>query len=767
MHPNIYNLKKKLYFIKKNPEAFYKKPYYYLKVLKKDIESIDATLALEIEVLDFDKASIESLERLLARIMLILSSEEVERNAYIEDINLNELEHIGPKTLKNLIELGIKTVYDLITYFPIRYECLDNTSTTSNEGVLSGFLINYEIVYTKTGKKLLQAFFKGDLNNYFYTIWLYFNKSYPFSLLKKNNYYYFYGALQNFNGKLAIFHPEFIQREEVGTIRPVYALSKKIRKKVFMNILTKAIEKYTKYIKETLNFNIINKYAFPSIPEALKTIHFPSCKNIIDSLISKTHPAIERFIYEELFYLQLGLLLKKINYEKFGGISFNITLKDLYDIKQYIPFKLTLSQKKVLAEIINDMRSHKQMNRLLQGDVGSGKTVVALAVSLLAIKENFQVAIIAPTEVLAEQHYDNFNTYLKNSDIIIDLITGSTPHKRKNEIKERTFSGKNHIIIGTHALIQDDVNFNNLGLAIVDEQHRFGVIQRKALLDKGYKPDILLMTATPIPRSLALTFYGDLNISIIDELPPGRKKIITKSYSENNLKEVYKIVNEEILKGFKAYFVYPLISESDKLCLKDATNNYNYLSNIYGADRVGLLHGKLSADEKRELINNFKYGKISILVSTTVIEVGVDIPNATIMVVENAERFGLSQLHQLRGRIGRSSYQSYCILVHSKDISEEAQKRINTLVNYNDGFKISEVDLDMRGPGDFFGTRQSGLPEFKFSNIVRDIDILKRARNDAIEVIKEDPDLVKTENHVLKKTLLHRWNEEFNLSSVG
>ena len=767
MHPNLYNLKKKLYFIKKNPEAFYKKPYQYLEVLKKDIELIDASLASEIDVINFDKASVESLERLLAKIMLLLSYEEVENNVDVEGINLNELEHIGPKTLKNLIDLEIRTVYDLITYFPIKYECLDKTLTTNNEGVLNGILLNYEIIYTKTGKKLLQAFFKGNSNNYFYAIWLYFNKNYPLSLLKKNNDYYFYGEIQNFNGKPAIFHPEFIQKEDIGTIRPVYSLSKKIRKKVFINILTKAIEKYSRYIQETLNFNIINKYAFPSLSEALKTIHFPSNKNIIDSLINKTHPAIERFIYEELFYLQLGLLLKKKNYEKFEGISFNITLNDLYDIKQYIPFQLTLSQKKVLAEIINDMRSHKQMNRLLQGDVGSGKTIVALAVSLLAIKENFQVAIIAPTEVLAEQHYNNFNNYLKDSNIIIDLITGSTSHKRKSGIKERTFFGKNHIIIGTHALIQEDVNFKNLGLVIVDEQHRFGVMQRKALLDKGYKPDILLMTATPIPRSLALTFYGDLDISIIDELPPGRKKVITKSYNENHINEVYKLVNEEILKGFKAYFVYPLISESDKLCLKDATNNYNYLSNIYGSNRVGLLHGKLSADEKRELINNFKYGKISILVSTTVIEVGVDIPDATIMVVENAERFGLSQLHQLRGRIGRSNFQSYCILVHSKDLSEEAQKRINTLVNCNDGFKISEVDLDMRGPGDFFGTRQSGLPEFRFSNIVRDIDILKRARNDAMEIVKNDPELANAENYILKKTLLSKWREELNLSSVG
>lgn len=766
MQLHWYNLKKKLYFIRKNPEAFYKKPSKYLTSLKSDIEFIDSSLAHEIESLEISKVTIETLEKLMARIMLLLSINDLNNKKEVEKIGLNELEHIGPKTLKNLTDLGIKTVYDLITYFPAKYEYLDD-NMKDKDSVLHGKLINYEVVYTKGGKKLLQAFFKGNENNYFYTIWLYFNKNYPLSLLKNNNYYYFYGSIQSFNGRPAIFHPEFIQKEELGKIRAVYVLPKNIKKKVFNNILDNAIKVYTDQVQETLNFNIINKYSFPTISEAIETLHFPKDKNILDSLVNKTHVAIERFIYEELFYLQLGLLLKKKTYGKLNGISFNITLSDLYDIKKYIPFKLTKSQKKVLAEIINDMRSNKQMNRLLQGDVGSGKTIVALIIALLAIKEHYQVAIIAPTEVLAEQHYNNFNTYLKNSNISIDLIMGSTPYKKKNEIKERTMLGNNNIVIGTHALIQEDVNFKNLGLAIIDEQHRFGVMQRKALLDKGYKPDILLMTATPIPRSLALTFYADLEISVIDELPPGRKKVITKAYCENQINEVYEFVKCEIQKGFKSYFIYPLISESDKLSLKDATNNYNYLAHIYGTDKVGLLHGKLNADEKRELLNNFKYGNILILVSTTVVEVGVDISDATVMVIENAERFGLSQLHQLRGRIGRNSYQSYCLLVHSKEVSEDGRKRIDALLNYTDGFKISEVDLAMRGPGDFFGTRQSGLPEFKYSNIIRDIEILKRARNDAIDIIKNDPELANTENYVLKKTLLSKWQEELNLSSVG
>jgi ATP-dependent DNA helicase RecG len=765
MHLYSYNLKKKLSFIKKNPKGFYKNPAHYLKDLISDIKLLDVSLANEIEHLDVNKLTIEYLERLFARIMVVLTNQELNNNIELDEILLNELDSIGPKTLKYLAEFGIVTVYDLITHFPLRHEYLDD-SLKDRAGVLQGTLVNYEIVYTRNRKKLLQAFFKGKANDYFYTVWMYFNKKYPISLLIKDNYYYFYGDIQNFNGKLAIFHPEFINKEDLGTIRPVYVLPKNVKRKVFLNILNNVFEKYSSYIKETLNADLINKYAFPPVREAMQIIHFPTDKNIAIALQKRAHPAIERFIYEELFYLQLGLLLKKKSYGRSEGIFFNITKDDLCNIKQFIPFQLTKAQKKVLVEIINDLRSHKQMNRLLQGDVGSGKTIVALIVALFAIKEHFQVAIITPTEILAEQHYNNFISYLENSNINIDLLTGATTHKRKNEIKERTILGQNHIVIGTHALIQEDVDFKNLGLAIIDEQHRFGVMQRKALMDKGYKPHILLMTATPIPRSLALTFYGDLDISIIDELPPGRKKVITKSFSENRIKEVYELVRGEIQKGFKAYFIYPLISESEKLSLKDATNNYNHLVDIFGSTNVGLLHGKLSADEKRELINNFKYGKISILVSTTVVEVGVDVPDATVMVIENAERFGLSQLHQLRGRIGRNSYQSYCILVHSRDLSDEAKKRINALVNYSDGFKISEIDLEIRGPGDFFGTRQSGLPEFKFSNIIRDIDVLKRARYDATKIINEDPELSRSENQVFRKTLFSKWHEEFNLSSV-
>lgn len=765
MHLYSYNLEKKLSFIKKNPKDFYKNPAHYLKDLINDIKHLDVSLAYEIEHLEVDKLTVEYVEKLLVRIMQILSGEEQNSNIELDKMLLNELDYIGPKTSKYLADFGLTSVYDLLTHFPIRYEYLDD-SLNAKAGVLHGTLINYEIVYTRGRKKLLQAFLKGHTNNYFYAVWMYFNKNYPISLLKRDNYYYFYGDIQNFNGKLAIFHPEFINKEDLGAIRPVYVLPKNVKRKVFVNIVNNALVTYKSSIKETLNANLLHKYNFPPIYEAIQIIHFPTDKNAFASLQNRSHPAVKRFIYEELFYLQLGLLLKKKGYEKSEGLFFNITKNDLYDIKRYIPFSLTKAQKKVLVEIINDLRSHKQMNRLLQGDVGSGKTIVALIVALFAIKEHFQVAIIAPTEILAEQHYNNFITYLENSDIKIDILTGSTTHKRKNEIKEKTMLGQNHIVIGTHALIQEDVIFKNLGLAIIDEQHRFGVMQRKALMDKGYKPHILLMTATPIPRSLALTFYGDLDISVIDELPPGRKKVITKAFSDDHINEVYEFVRREIQKGFKAYFIYPLISESEKLSLKDATNSYNHLVNIFGLDNVGLLHGKLSADEKRELLNNFKYGKISILVSTTVVEVGVDVPDATVMVIENAERFGLSQLHQLRGRIGRNAFQSYCILVHNKDLSDEAKRRINALVNWSDGFKISEIDLDIRGPGDFFGTRQSGLPEFKFSNIVRDIDILKRARCDAAEIINDDPELLKPENQVFRKTLFNKWHEEFNLSSV-
>lgn len=765
MHTIKNNLKSKLFFIRKNLSIYYKKPESYLKTLKEDIEFLSPTLYREIENINYSNLSISYLDNLLTKIINLSVDHENENVSNLNAIKLTNIGGVGDKTLKQLSTIDIISVYDLLTHFPLRYEILQEVYK-DKEGVLSGVLLNIEKIKTRNNKKILQAHFEGK-SEYFTCVWLHYNNNYPVKLLKSGNVYHMFGNITYFNGKKSIFHPEFLQRQDLGTIRPVYTLPKIVKKKIYRNLVIGAFKTYFDNIEETLSSDILRRYNYPGIKESLRIIHFPEDKNTLSCILARKHPAVQRFIYEELFYLQLGLLIKKQYYESVKGISFNVTLDDLRCIKKFVPFTLTTAQKKVLAEIINDMRSQKQMNRLIQGDVGSGKTIVAMISGLIAVQNGYQVVIIAPTEVLAEQHYNNISAYLNNGGLVIDILTGSTPLKTKKEIKERTMLGNNNFIIGTHALIEEDVVFKRLGLSIIDEQHRFGVMQRKVLIDKGYNPDILLMTATPIPRTLSLTFYGDLDISVIDEMPPGRKNVITKAFEEKHIDEVYRLVDEEIKKGHKAFFIYPLISESNILTLKDATNNFLKLKKRFGENNVGLLHGKMKSNEKRELINDFKCGKIKILTSTTVVEVGIDEPEATIMVIENAERFGLSQLHQLRGRIGRNDLQSYCFLVYSKGQTDEGRKRIESLIKYNDGFKISEIDLDIRGPGDFFGTRQSGLPEFKFSSIINDIDILKIARSDAAQILKKDPDLSLAENRLIKDNLLKKWKSEIELSLIG
>lgn len=520
---------------------------------------------------------------------------------------------------------------------------------------------------------------------------------------------------------------------------------------------------YSEHIVETLPLRLIIKYGFLDLKNSLRYIHFPDNINEFKKYNLLSH---RRFVYEELFYLQLGLFIRKNSYGEVRGIKFDIDKDILLTLKPYIPFKLTDAQKKALKDIFNDMKSSKQMNRLLQGDVGSGKTVVAFISGVLAVKNGYQVAFISPTEILAEQHYNNFKKLFKD-DFSSCLITGSLKQKDKKYLKALVESGDISFIFGTHAILQEDTIFKNLGFVVIDEQHRFGVMQRKILIEKGYTPDILLMSATPIPRTLSLTFYGDLEISIIDQLPPGRKPITTKAFRQKEIGKVFDLVKEQIEKGFSAYFVYPLIDESDTLDLKAATQAYEQVAEFFGEDNVGILHGRMKAEEKNYLMNRFKNREIKILVSTTVIEVGVDVPHATVMVIENAERFGLSQLHQLRGRVGRGGDQSFCYLVYSDKISEDGLKRIKAMINYNDGFKLSEIDLEMRGPGDFFGTRQSGLPDLKFSNIIKDTDILLSAREDAFEILKEDPYLNKPENRILKEMLKFKWKDAYELVNIG
>jgi len=522
----------------------------------------------------------------------------------------------------------------------------------------------------------------------------------------------------------------------VGRRVPVYRKISDLRPKQLREIIhavLKAIPDAA--IGETLPVELRERYRLPSRSEALRQIHFPSEEASLGDYERARSPAHRRLIFEELFWLALGLLVKR-GYRLKESKSARIKIDDPIKrrIASVLPFKLTEAQRKVVKEIFADMRAEAPMNRLLQGDVGSGKTIVALIAMLAAMENNCQAALMAPTEILAEQHARNIKRILAKTPYRVELLSGSMKSADKRRLHQAILSGEVDACVGTHALIQESVAFNKLGLAIIDEQHRFGVMQRAELRARGANPDVLVMTATPIPRSLAMTVYGDLDVSIIDEMPPGRTPVVTKVFGDNpsDRKEVKQLLTREVRAGRQVYVVYPLVEESEKMDLRDATRRYEYLRDqVFPKFTVGLLHGRMKPEEKDEAMRRFVDGEIKILVSTTVIEVGVDVPNASVMVVEHAERFGLSQLHQLRGRVGRGAEQSYCILLASEKQTAVARERLGIMEETNDGFRIAEKDLELRGPGEILGTRQAGLPEFRVANLVRDLDILQAARKEA------------------------------------
>lgn len=676
-----------------------------------------------------------------------------------------KLNGIGEKSQAGFNRLKIYTVKDIIFSFPYRYEVLI-PDIHNEKSVLAGTFLNSGIVRTHRGKSIYKAVFKAH-NGYFACLWVNFNASYPSSLLHTNSMYYMYGTVTKFENMPSIFHPEIINKEDIGKIRSIYTVPAGVTVTAYRKFLKEALDKGLKYVSETLPEYILEKYNYPDIKDAVKTLHYPETKENVESIINRKHPAYVRFIYEELFYLQLVMQLKRKTYTKGLGIKFNIDKEYLEEINQILPFKLTKGQKKVLLDIFNDMVKNKQMNRLIQGDVGSGKTIIAFISAAVAVHNGYQAVILAPTEVLAEQHYNNAEKFFSKLKINVCLLTGSVTKKNKEIIKEKLVNGEIDIIIGTHALIEEDVEFKKLGFIIADEQHRFGVHQRKILIDKGYNPDILLMTATPIPRTLAMTLYGDLDVSVIDELPPGRIPCITKAYRASQITKAFDFVEEMLNDKKKAYFIYPLIDESDKLELKAATQSYEEVKKYFSDKKVGLLHGKMKPDEKRQLLHDFKYSDMDILVSTTVVEVGVDVPEATVILIENAERFGLSQLHQLRGRVGRNDIQSYCLLVASDKISEYGEKRIKAMLEYKDGFKLAEADLELRGQGDFFGTKQSGMPDLHFADIIKDIKIIQQVKNDVADILEEDADLSMKKNNILYNRLKEMYKDSTSYFGIG
>jgi ATP-dependent DNA helicase RecG len=691
---------------------------------------------------------------------------------------LKFLKGVGPGRAQMLESKGLVTVEDLLAYAPFRYEDRRNVKTIAalapgematviaevKSSQLSGFrrrnLGLFEVRFTDASRHTLTGkwFHGGYLADRFAT-------GQRVALFAKVE-------LDSYTGDLLMLHPEFEilkgdDSEEglhTGRVVPVYEAAGKITTRVFRALLHNALENLPA-LDDPLPPHIRARLKLPDRGAASRELHFPAQETDVRLLNAFRSPAQFRLIFEEFFWLECGLSLKRAKARVHPGISFELNDRVREKIKAMLPFKPTHAQKRVLKEIAEDMRQPHPMSRLLQGDVGSGKTLVAAEAAVIAIENGYQAVVLAPTEILAVQHHYVFHRMMEKLGYRVALLTGSASAREKAQLKKLIAAGLVHVAVGTHALLEEDVEFHRLGLAIVDEQHRFGVMQRLKLSKKGQHPDVLVMTATPIPRTLALTVYGDLDVSVIDELPPGRKPVKTEHVTEDQVERVYSFLKRQIGAGRQAYVVYPVIEESEAQATKAAEQMHAHLSQRVFPDlRVGLLHGRMRPRDKEDAMDRFKRGEIQLLVSTTVIEVGVDVPNANVMVVEQAERFGLAQLHQLRGRVGRGAAQSYCILVTGA-MSEAGRERIRTLVESNDGFYIAEMDMKLRGPGEFFGTRQSGLPSLRIANLLRDHDVLEIARSEAQAFIANPPGEAELRRAVAY--IRGHWQRRYGLVQVG
>ena len=660
-------------------------------------------------------------------------------------------------------EAQIVTIEDLLNYFPYRHvdrskfyhisECTEKMPYIQ----IIGEIIQFEYVGEGRATRLTAIFTDGT--GTIELVWFKGTK-YIEKNIKPRTRYIVFGKPSRFGSKINIAHPDIELYSDMNLRRSTgiqsmynstdkmkknYLSSDNIRKYIYSILFNNNI-----LIPETLPEYLIEKMHFTSREQAIKNIHFPKS-------VEALKIAEARLKFEELFYIQLSMLYQSQHRSRqYRGYIFS-TIGDYFNqfYNKYLPFPLTNAQKRVIKEIRNDMRSGIQMNRLLQGDVGSGKTIVALLTALIALDNGYQACIMAPTEILANQHYDTISALVAPLGITVKLLTGSTKKKEKEEILNDLGNAKIQIIIGTHALIEENVNFSNLGYVIIDEQHRFGVAQRAKLWNKNVSPPhVLVMTATPIPRTLAMTVYGDLEVSVIDELPPGRKPVTTKLLFDNRRGQVYDFIHKKIAEGRQIYIVYPLIQENEKIDLRDLEQGYKILTDIFTECKLVMVHGKMKQSEKDEAMRMFVSGEAKIMVATTVIEVGVNVPNASVMVIENAERFGLSQLHQLRGRVGRGADQSYCLLMSKYELTENTRKRLQIMCETNDGFKIAEADMSLRGPGDIDGLQQSGLPfDLKIANLAGDVNILSTARNVAKAILAEDEELTSPKNTLLKKKL--------------
>ncbi len=694
--------------------------------------------------------------------------------------SLTYIKGVGPGRAAMLEAKGMRTVEDLLAYVPFRYEdrsnlkALDQLAPGEMATVIAEVRSASLSGFKRRNLGLFEASFTDRSRGILVGKW--FHGGYLANVFAPGQKVALYGKVEydSFTGQLQMLHPEYeILTDEddmaeaalhVGRVVPVYEAVAKISTRLLRALFNRVLQELPP-VEDQLPEEVRLRLKLPDRWTAIKQTHFPPQDVDMRLLNAFRSQAQFRLIFEEFFWLECGVALKRTKARTMPGISFELTERVREKVKAMLPFKPTGAQKRVLGEIAQDMKAPRPMNRLLQGDVGSGKTIVAAEAAVIAIENGYQVAVLAPTEILAAQHYFYFKQLLARLDYVVVQLTGSFTSREKMQLKKLIRAGLAHVAIGTHALLEKDVEFAKLGLAIVDEQHRFGVMQRFELLQKGLHPDVLVMTATPIPRTLALTLYGDLDVSVIDEMPPGRKPIVTKHVTADHAESVYSFLKKQIDEGRQAYVVYPVIEESETSAMKAAEKMHEHLSQeVFPGIAVGLMHGRLPAEEKESAMERFKKGEIKILVSTTVIEVGVDVPNATVMVIEQAERFGLSQLHQLRGRVGRGAAQSYCILITER-MGETAKERIRTLVDSTDGFLIAEMDLKLRGPGEFFGTKQSGLPSLRVANILRDKEILEAARREALDFVSHAP----SEEELRRAVAYIRdhWQRRYGLVTVG
>jgi ATP-dependent DNA helicase RecG len=696
---------------------------------------------------------------------------------------ISRIKGVGPKILEKLEKLHIHTVEDALYMLPFRYEDRREIRRIAQlrEGVQEVFygevLAAGEARTARRGRRIYEVVV-SDGSATLSLKWFHFRASWMQSRYQVGTRAIFSGELKRFGAQREVHHPDTdflpadadlknwseLDPENYGRILPVYSLTDGLHQKSMRRIMQQVVNEFAPYAHSALPEALLRRHNLLPLPLAFQQAHLPGNSSDIQQLNAGDDPARKTLVFDEFFYLELGLALKRQGAVLQEGIKFSLEHKYTLPLSKLLPYKMTAAQRRVLGEIKQDLLSGQPMHRMVQGDVGSGKTLVALMTALIAIENEYQVAIVAPTEVLAEQHYLQFHHWLEELGLKTVLLQGSMSAKVKKAVLEQISRGEVHLVVGTHAVLQQGVEFQRLGLGIIDEQHRFGVEQRLILRQKGSNPHILVMTATPIPRSLALTLFGDLSLSVVDELPPGRTPIKTRVISASQRQRAWDIVRKELAAGHQGYIVYPLVEESEKSDLLAATQAFGQLQEVFNDYRVGMIHGRMRPEEKEAVMLDFKQQRIQLLVSTTVIEVGIDVPNATCMVIEHAERFGLSQLHQLRGRVGRGAAASTCLLIRSANCSEDGFKRLSVMAETEDGFRIAEEDLKLRGPGDFLGTRQSGLPDFRIASLLRDGRLLEQARQDAFAFIQSPKtDISEQVMQVLKL----RWGQKLQLASAG